>query len=87
MADVFLQQEVANELIAMPKQRVNDEITYLPGSGDKRILPLESEDHQEKFTLDIYKGRIDLSKLRYQNRGRLIVGLGGLIHLRKNSPI
>ena len=75
MAEVFLPQEIADGLIAMPKQRINDEITYLPRSGDKRILPLESNDHQERFTLDIYKGRINLSKLKYQNRGRLIVPL------------
>jgi hypothetical protein len=75
MTEVFLPQEVADELISIPKQRVNDEIIYLPGRGDKRILPLESGDHQEKFSLDIYKGRIDLSKLGFQNRGRLIVPL------------
>lgn len=75
MTEVFLSQEVADGLISMPKQRVNDEITYLPGRGDKRIVPLESQNHQEQFVLDLYRGRIDLSKLRFQNIGRLVVPL------------
>ncbi len=84
MTEVFLPQEVADELISTPKQRINNELTYLPGPGDKRIVPLESEDHQEQFSLDIYRGRVDLSKLKYQNRGRLVVTL---LRLDLRGPI
>ena len=73
MDEIFLSQDEANMLIEMPKQRVNNGITYLPGRGVSMILPLVSEDHQEQFSLDIYRGRIDLAKLRYQNRGRQVV--------------
>jgi hypothetical protein len=75
MDEVFLSQDEADGLISMPKQRVTNEIVYLPGRGVSKNLLLESEDHQERFSLDIYRGRIDLSKLRYQNRGREVVVL------------
>ncbi len=75
MSDADLPQEEADNLISMPKERINDELSYFPGGGNSLNLSLVSNDHQELFLLDIYRGRIDLSKIKYQNRGRQIVVL------------
>jgi hypothetical protein len=75
MSDIDLPQEEADNLISMPKQRANDEISYFPSGGSSLNIPLISEDHQESFLLDIYRGRIDLSKIKFQNRSKQIVVL------------
>ncbi|MDF0594072.1 hypothetical protein P0O24_10820 [Methanotrichaceae archaeon M04Ac] len=70
MSDVELSQADANELIAMPKIRITDEIRYFPGSGGALNVPLVSEDWREDFVLTIRRGRIDLNRGSYQNIGR-----------------
>ena len=49
------------------------------------MIPLVSADAREKFLLDIYRGKIDLCKVTYQNRARQVVvlvrlDLGGRPH-------
>jgi hypothetical protein len=75
MSDIDLPQEEADNLILMPKQRANDEVSYFPSGGSSLNIPLISEDRQESFFLDIYRGRIDLSKIKFQNRSKQIVVL------------
>jgi len=73
MADVNLTQDEADLLIAMKKYKVNDDKWDYPGLGGSVTIPLVSEDKRENFLLDIYRGRIDLSKGTYQNRSRQVV--------------
>jgi hypothetical protein len=75
MADIALAQAEADALIAMPKRRVNDDPWDYPGTGGAISVPLVSQDKREGFLLDISRGRIDLLKGKYQNRGRQVVVL------------
>jgi hypothetical protein len=42
-------------------------------AGQSLILLLESPDKREQFVLDISRGRIDLAKVKMQNRARQVV--------------
>jgi hypothetical protein len=68
-------QTEADALIAVEKQRVNDDEHNYPGGGGKLTIPLQSADRREQFMLDISRRRIDLYKGKYQNRARQIVVL------------
>lgn len=85
MADIDLTQEEADALIAMPKNRTNEDIVFFPGQGSSVTIPLISDDKRENFLLDLRRGRIDLLKATYQNRARQTVvlvrlDLGGAPH-------
>jgi len=85
MADIDLTQEEADALMAMPKNRANDDIVFYPARGKSVTIPLTSDDKRENFLLDIRCGRIDLLKATYQNRARQTVvlvrlDLGGAPH-------
>lgn len=43
--------------------------------GDSISVPLQSVDGREQFFLDLSRGRIDLRKVKMQNRGRQVVVL------------
>ena len=75
MAEIDLTQDEADALIAMPKLRTNDDVTYYPNPGDSLVIPLRSDDKTEDFLLDIRRGRIDLMKATYQNRARKTIVL------------
>ena len=75
MAEINLTQEEANILIAMEKHRVNEDRTDFPMSGQSLTLPLLSPDKREQFLLDLSRARIDLQKVKMQNRGRQVVVL------------
>jgi hypothetical protein len=83
MSDVDLTQDEADELIAMPKQRANDDEFHFPGIGGSITMPLVSEDHRENFWFDVSRGRIDRFKATYQNRARIVVVL---LRLDLNGP-
>lgn len=85
MADMNLTQAEADALIAMEKHRVNEDRSNFPMGGQSLILPLQSTDRREQFLLDVSRGRIDLLKVKMQNRGRQVVvlvrlDLGGAPH-------
>lgn len=85
MAEINLTQAEADALIAMEKHRANEERSYFPMGGQSVILPLQSADRREQFLLDLSRGRIDLLKVKMQNRGRQVVvlvrlDLGGAPH-------
>lgn len=85
MADINLTQAEADALIAMEKHRVNDDRTLFSMGGENVTLPLQSPDRREQFLLDLSRGRIDLLKVKMQNRGRQVVvlvrlDLGGAPH-------
>jgi hypothetical protein len=85
MADLELTQAEADALIAMEKHRADDRKYDFPVAGDKLMIPLLSVDKRENFILDVSRGRIDLSKIKYQNRARQVIvlvriDLGGAPH-------
>lgn len=75
MADVNLTQAEADTLIAVEKHRVSDDRSSFPTAGEKMEIPLQSADRREQFVLDLSRGRIDLAKVKMQNRGRQVVVL------------
>jgi hypothetical protein len=85
VAEINLTQAEADALIAMEKHRANDERCDFPMGGQSVVLPLQSPDRREHFLLDLSRGRIDLLKVKMQNRGRQVVvlvrlDLGGAPH-------
>lgn len=85
MADMNLTQAEADALIAMEKHRASEERSDFPMGGQSLVLPLQSADKREQFMLDLSRGRIDLLKVKMQNRGRQVVvlvrlDLGGAPH-------
>jgi len=85
MADINLTQAEADALITMEKHRVNDDRSDFPMEGQSLVLPLQSANRREQFLLDLSRGRIDLLKVKMQNRGRQVVvlvrlDLGGAPH-------
>src|SRR5437667_12077454 len=85
MAEINLTQEEANILIAMEKRRANEDRSDFPMRGQSLTLPLLSADKREQFLLDLSCARIDLQKVKMQNRGRQVVvlvrlDLGGAPH-------
>lgn len=73
MAEFELTQFEADELIAMPKHRVDDYVNEYPGLGGAIQIPLTSSDRRHEFVLDVSRGRIDLKKGTYQNRVRKVI--------------
>ena len=85
MAEMNLTQADADALMAMEKHRVNEDRSECPLWGQSLVLPLQSSDKREQFLLDLRRGRIDLLKVKMQNRGRQVVvlvrlDLGGAPH-------
>jgi hypothetical protein len=85
MADINLTQAEADALIAMEKHRANEERADFPMGGQSVVVPLQSTDRREQFLLDLSRGRIDLLRVKMQNRGRQVVvlvrlDLGGAPH-------
>lgn len=78
MADIHLTQAEADALIAMEKHRADDQIWNYGGLAGTMAIPLISANRREHFFLDIYRGRIDLQKGKYQNRARQAVILARL---------
>lgn len=73
MADAFLTQDQADALLAMPKISATADSYDFPTPGVKHSIPLVSENEREQFMLDLYRGRIEMQKVTYQNRGRQVV--------------
>ena len=70
----MLTQAEANTLIAMKKTFVNTStITITPGSDE--TYDLIEDNGREQFMLDIWRGTIRLSKVKYQARGRKTIVL------------
>jgi len=75
MAEINLTQAEADALIAMAKHRLDGTEWDYPDLGGAVSIPLVSADRREQFVLDLRRGRIDLAKGTYQNRGRQVVVL------------
>ena len=90
MTDLDLTQVEADVLIALEKCRVDDKVWDYPGLGGGVSIPLTSIDKREQFMLDLRRGRINLAKGSYQNRGRRVVPLvrlcfGGSPHVNPDG--
>lgn len=72
---IDLTQAEADTLIAMKKRVGVSSVFIFPSAGGKLEIPLESVDGTEDFLLDVYRSRIDLSKITYQNRARVVIVL------------
>jgi hypothetical protein len=70
VADIDIPQAEADALIAMEKQRVDDDEWLFCAPGEKLTIPLISSDKREHFVLDASRGEIKLTKATYQNRAR-----------------
>lgn len=75
MADINLTQPEADALIAMEKHCIGSRVWDHPGPGGAISIPLSSIDRKENFLLDISQSQINLSRGKYQNRGRKVVVL------------
>ena len=73
-----LPQADADALLAMEKRRVDDRVRKFPDRGGVLAIPLTSVDLRENFLLDVRRGRVDISKVTYQNRARSVVVLARL---------
>ena len=73
MADMNLTQAEADALIAMEKHRVNDDRMGFPTGGQSITFALQSLNKREQFLLDLSRDRIDLLKVKMQNRARQVV--------------
>jgi hypothetical protein len=75
MAELTLTQSEADALIAIAKHSDDPTVWDYPDLGGGLSVPLVSADRREQFFLDLRRGRIDLAKGTYQNRGRQVIVL------------
>lgn len=78
MAAIDLTQQEADALLAMEKQPDDDRPVPFPAGGQKFAVQLSSRDGREEFLLDLSRGRIDLRRVKFQNRARHVVRLARL---------
>lgn len=87
-----LTQAEADALLAMEKVADDSSPRNFPGGGESLQVGLRSPDGREEFILDIYRGRIDLAKVTYQNRARVTtvlarLDLGGPPHTNPDGTL
>lgn len=70
MLDSILSQSEANNLIKVPKIKIEEAIYSFPIPGRDVKLPLMSIDRKEEFEISVYRGRIDLFKCNYNTLSR-----------------
>lgn len=66
----FITQKDADLFFEMEKFPEEDKIYQFPSSGEKLMLPFISADKREKFSFDISRGMIKITKVSYQSRVR-----------------
>ena len=65
----FLTQDEADVLIKIEKKAISSKCYEFPNDNKLKVsIPLTSVDGEYKFDLDISRGSINLSKIKYQNR-------------------
>ena len=86
VAENKLGQHEADTLLAMEKHRASDRVLTFSSLGQRENIELLSTDKREKFSLDLYRGRRNLSKVSLQNRARQTVSLRRLdVNGRKHT--
>ena len=70
----MLTQTEADALIAMEKEFVRPVTISIPPGADQ-THELVGDDKRERFLLDLWRGTLRLSKIKYQTRGRKVIVL------------
>lgn len=70
----MLTQIEADTLVAMRKRFINLVTVSLPPGSDE-THELIGDDRKERFLLDLWRGTLRLSKLKFQTRGRKVIVL------------
>lgn len=73
-----LTQEEADALLAMAKHYHGSNIFMFPSLGGKLRIPLQSQDKQEAFIIDLTRGYVSVRKQSIQNRARKTIPLARL---------
>jgi len=75
MSNIDLLQGDADNLISMQKYPLDNNDWVFPSPGGMIKIPLTSLDGRENFILDVNRNIINLTKITYQNRARVIYQL------------
>lgn len=73
-----LTQAEAESLLAMDKQKVDSKKYEYPQLGGSLNIPLLSMDRREKFSLDLRRRKIELSRNTFQTRAKEVIVLARL---------
>lgn len=82
----MLTQTEADTVIAMEKTFVNPVTISMPPGADQ-THELVGDDNREQFLLDLWRGTLRLSKIKYQTRGRKVIFLSGSTLMVRPTPI
>ena len=75
MPNIDLTQDEFDELLRAEKYYDGSEHFEYPTTGGSISIPLSSRAPKEEFMLDISRGKIRLSKNKFQNRARNVIAL------------
>lgn len=75
LSDIEMTQEEADNLLAMEKRRVDEEVIHFPSHGKQIVLHLQSLDLRENFLLDLSRGRRKELRVKLQTRARTEIRL------------
>jgi hypothetical protein len=78
MAEISLTQVEADALLGMQKVPADSETRDYPSFGGAVSIPLVSADKRESFSLDLSRGRVEILRVKYQNRARQVLVLARL---------
>ena len=70
MQGIDISQAEADDLLAMEKHRVSDDVLFFYALGQKVAINLLSVDRSEAFVLDLTRGRVSLRQVSMQTRAR-----------------
>lgn len=75
MADIVIPQEEADNLINASKEYHGPQKVEYPAPGESLNMQCESHGGSERYHLDVYRGRIELTKASHNLRVRIAIPL------------
>jgi len=78
VSEIFPTQDEADELLRMAKIRIDTTIYPFLVSGETTVIPLKSQNGNVPFILDLWKHRIAIHRVKYQNRAHKAIVLARL---------
>lgn len=78
VGETKLAQHEAEALLSMEKHRVDERVFTFSSHGQKEEIELLSADKHERFFLDLSRGRVEIRRVKMQNRARNTVILARL---------
>lgn len=75
---MWINQQDADDFLAMEKVALSTEPIEFPDFGGSVSIPLTSTDGSEEFVLDVRRNQINVAKATYQNRARTVIILARL---------